>query len=248
MHAVINSSARDDLKHRYSIDSTVVPNVMDFDRPYGESDEYNSDMLGVLGLDRGDMPIFQVTRIVKRKGIEVAIDLIEKLEDRHVKLVVTGSKADDERFGYFKYLLDLIHDKGLDHRVFFGYRRILPERTRYYGNGKVYSISDAYANARACTYFSEYEGFGNGFLECVLAKKPIFVNNYRPVYWAEIGCKGFKTVMIEENTLTEEAVSEIDEILHDVNMRRDIAEFNFELGRRYFNFEVLQDKLEELFN
>jgi glycosyltransferase involved in cell wall biosynthesis len=247
-HAVISHCSKEELKNRYGIDSTVVPNVMDFKRPYALKDDYNADMLATLGLGEQDIPIFQVTRVDKRKGIEVAVELIDRLEDERVKLVVTGSKADDERLGYFKYLLDIIYQRRMEDRVFFGYRRILPERALRHGDGKIYSIPDAYANARACTYFSRYEGFGNAFVEAFLAKRPVFVNNYKPVYWTEIGSKGFRTVMIEDDVLTDEAVSEIDRIIHDETLCREIAEFNFELGEKYFTYEVLEEKLTALFS
>jgi glycosyltransferase involved in cell wall biosynthesis len=247
-HAVINSDARETLRNRYNIDSLIVPNVMDFDKPYGEKDSYNADLLEAIGLEQGAIPLFQVTRIDKRKGIETSIELVDRLEDKKVKLVITGSKADDERFGYFRFLLELIQEKKLEDRVLFGYRRILPHRGTNMSGEKVYSIPDAYANARACTYFSSYEGFGNAFIECVLSKTPIFVNNYKPVYWSEIGSKGFKTVMIEDNLLTDKAVSEIDAIIHDEGRCREIAEFNYELAKKYFAYDVLEEKLLDLFH
>jgi glycosyltransferase involved in cell wall biosynthesis len=247
-HAVINKDTRDTLRHRYNIDSTLVPNVMDFNKSFGERDDYNKDLLAAIGLDDGDIPLFQVTRIDKRKGIETAIELIDRLEDKKIKLVITGSKADDERLGYFKFLVDQIEERNLSDRVFFGYRRILPQRGKTLQGDKIYSISDSYANAHACTYFSLYEGFGNAFIECVQSKKPIFVNNYKPVYWPEIGSKGFKTVMIEDNVLTDKAVSEIDKIIHDEKLCREIAEFNYELAMKYFTYEVLEEKMRELFH
>lgn len=246
-HLVINTHAREMLKSRYGLESNVVPNVMNFDQEYAGKDDYNKDMLKTLGLSDDDIPLFQVTRIVERKGIETAIELIERLDDSRVKLVVTGSKADDHRFGYFRRLMELTTAKGLDDRVFFAYKRILPERGTLYSDSKIYSISDAYAMARACTYFSVYEGFGNAFVECCLAKKPIFVNNYKPVYWPEIGSKGFRTVMIEDGKLTDQAVTEIDRIIHDEKLCREIGEFNFELGKKYFSYEVLRNILEPYF-
>jgi len=247
-HAVINSDARETLRTRYNIDSVIVPNVMDFGAPYGVEDDYNRDLLAAIGLQEDDIPLFQVTRIDKRKGIETSIELVDRLEDRKVKLVITGSRADDERFGYFRFLLELIQEKKLDDRVFFGYRRILPHRGVNLQGEKIYSIPDAYANARACTYFSTYEGFGNAFVECVLSKTPIFVNNYKPVFWSEIGSKGFKTVMIEDNTLTDNAVAEIDRIIHDEKLCSEIAEFNYELAKKYFTYDVLEEKLRDLFH
>lgn len=245
-HAVINTYSKKLLKEKFDVDSVLVPNVMDFDKRYAEIDEYNKDLLDVIGLKKGDIPIFQATRIVARKGIETALELIERT-DKNVKLVITGSYADDERWGYYKKLVRLIHSKKLEPRVFFSNNRILSERHASSTSEKIYSLSDAYAHARACTYFSKYEGFGNAFIEAILAKRPVFVNNYKPVFWADIGAKGFKTVMIEKNVLTDEAVNEICEIISNDKLRKEIVEYNFELGKKYFSYEVLEEKLSELF-
>jgi hypothetical protein len=111
---------------------------------------------------------------------------------------------------------------------------------------KIYSLSDAYANARACTYFSTYEWFWNAFIECVLAKKPIFVNNYKPVYRPDIWSKWFKTVMLEDNIITDEKLEEIKKIIFDEELAKEIWEYNFELWKKYFSFDVLEEKLNEL--
>lgn len=246
-HAVINTYSKNELKRRFGIDSVVVPNVMDFKKPYGKRCPYNRDLPAVLGLGKKDIPIFQITRIVRRKGIEVAIDMVHRLEDPRIKLVVTGSYADDERKGYYKELVDSIKKKKLKNQVLFAGKIILSERALGYGSRKIYSLSDAYANATACTYFSTYEGFGNAFVECVLAKKPIFVNNYQPVYWPDIGSKGFRTVQLEENNLTDDALVEMDKIIRDKDLRKEIAEHNFKLGQKHFSYEVLEELLEKLF-
>jgi glycosyltransferase involved in cell wall biosynthesis len=247
-HAVINSAAQAEIKRRLDIDACVVPNVMDFNTPFGVPDDYNSDLLEEIGFDHDDIPVFQITRIVERKGIEVAIELIGQLDDPRIKLVITGSAADDQRKGYFKRLVDQVNEQGVSDRVRFAYHRILSQRGNSPDGKKIYSLSDAYACSVACTYFSTYEGFGNAFIEAILAKRPIFVNNYKPVFWPDIGSKGFKCVMLEDNQLTDEAIADVDEILHNPELRKEIAEHNFQLGREHFSYEVLQDKLEELFN
>lgn len=84
-------------------------------------------------------------------------------------------------------------------------------------------------------------------MEAVLAKTPIFVNNYKPVYWPDIGSKGFKTVMIEDNNLTDKAITEIDKIIHDKKLQEEISEHNYNLGKLLFFFDVLREKLEVLF-
>jgi len=242
-HAVINSNQQSVLRQKFDIESIVVPNVMDFDVPFGQKDAYNASLPADIGLNDGDIPLFQITRIVERKGIEVAISLVDRLEDKRVKLVITGSAADDHRKGYYSELLRQIDENGLQDRVIFAHHKLLSKRDRSATGGRIYSLSDAYANAVACTYFSTYEGFGNAFIEALVARKPIFVNNYEPVFWPDIGSLGFKTVMLQKNNLTDEAVAEIDRIIHDPAEQAQIAEHNFELGRQHFGYDVLEEKL-----
>ena len=107
-------------------------------------------------------------------------------------------------------------------------------------------MSDGYARATACTYFSTYEGFGNAFVEAILAKVPIFVNNYKPVYMPDIGSKGFKTVMLENNELTDEAVKDMADIIYKPKLAEEIAAYNYTLGEKYFSYSTLKEKLTEL--
>lgn len=245
-HAVINTDAQTTLRDRFGINSTMVPNVMDFDRTYGRADDYNRTLKQDFGFAQDDILLFQITRIVRRKGIETAVELVHKLDDDRVKLVVTGSKADDERFGYYKELTEGIKEHNLDKHVFFGAGRIRHYRSRGKHGDKIYSLSDSYANATACTYFSTYEGFGNAFVECVLAGKPIFVNNYKPVFWPDIGSKGFEVVMTEDNVLTDKHIEEVRNVIYNPERRREIAGHNYELAKDLFSYDILEQKLEQL--
>ncbi len=245
INAVINTNAKKDLWEKFGKEAVVVPNVMDFDKPFGQKSETNGNLRYELGLKDDDILLFQVTRIVRRKGIETAIELIHRLHDPRIKLIITGSHADDEGSIYYNELVSLIDKLDLDEQVIFA-AHIINHKGQLGGMGNTYSLSDAYANANSCTYFSTYEGFGNAFVEAVLAKKPIYVNNYKPVYWPDIGSKGFKTVMIEDGILTDEAVKEIAKIIYDKKLNREIAEFNWRLGKKYFSFDTLQEKLDEI--
>jgi len=247
-HAVINTYGKKFLKKKFNINAVAVPNVMNFNLPYGEKDKYNQDLLKSIGVQKDDIPLFQITRIVKRKGIETALELIDRLDDKRVKLIVSGSAADDNRKGYYKELIEIINSRNLTDRVIFAHHRILNDRGIAANGEKIYSLSDAYAHATACTYFSTYEGFGNAFVEAILGKTPIFVNNYQPVFWPDIGSKGFKTVMIEDGKLTDDAIAEMDKIIHNEKLQKEIAEYNYNLGKLIFSFDVLREKLEILFD
>jgi glycosyltransferase involved in cell wall biosynthesis len=246
IHAVINTHACNTLKEKYGRVAVNVPNVMDFNRPFGLHNQKNEKLAHHLGFNKDDLLLFQITRIVRRKGIETSIQLLHELHDKKVKLVITGNYADDAGSAYYNELVNQIHELKLGEQVTFAYH-LFHNKGLSNSNGEVrFSLSDAYARATACTYFSTYEGFGNAFIEAVLAKRPIFVNNYEPVYMPDIGNKGFKTVMIENGILTEEAVREMAEIIYNPDLAREIAEYNFELGKKYFSYDTLREKLDEL--
>lgn len=245
-HAVINLHAQETLKEKFNRDSIVVPNVMDFDKPFGVLTDLNKNLKQDLGLNQEDILLFQITRIVQRKGIEAAIELIDKLNDPKVKLIITGNYADDAGSAYYMKLVDLIHELKLSKQVHFAYHSFSNKGLS--GSSKNYSLSDAYAHARACTYFSTYEGFGNAFVEAVLAKRPIFVNNYKPVYWPDIGSKGFKAVMLEDNVFTDSALNEMKEVIYNTQLNKEIAEYNYVLGKKYFSYDTLEEKLSTLIN
>ncbi|MFC2086774.1 glycosyltransferase [Bacteroidota bacterium] len=245
-HAVINSPAQQYLKKYYNLESIVIPNVMDFNDPFGLLHEQNKDLPLQLGINDNSILFFQITRIVRRKGIETAIHLVEKLQDKKVKLIITGNQDDDNKETHYHELIDLIHELNLRGQVIFASHLISNEGQKSKKKEKFYSLSDAYAHARACTYFSTYEGFGNAFVEAVLAKKPVFVNNYKPVFWPDIGSKGFKVVMLENNILTDAKLREMSEIIYNEKLIKEIGDYNFQLGKKLFSYEVLEEKLIEV--
>ena len=245
-HAVINTYCRDSLRRELGMESVVVPNVMDFGSPFARRDDFNRELPDALGFGSDDTLLFQITRIVRRKGIETAIELVHRLDDPTVRLVITGTSRDDWNEEYTNELRAQVADLGIGDSVLFAGKRFGAVRASTADGGLVFSLEDAYAHATACTYFSRYEGFGNAFVEAALARRPIFVNNYKPVYWPDIGSKGFQTVQIEDNELTDAAVAAIRSILSDPKARREIGEHNFALGRRYFCFDILEELLDDL--
>jgi glycosyltransferase involved in cell wall biosynthesis len=246
-HGVINLAAKDKLKKSYAINSIVVPNVMDFSKSYAQIDLYNKNMKKDLGFKDDDILLFQITRIVRRKGIEAAVELVAKLNNPKVHLVITGRPTDDYKSIYTNELKALAKKLKVSRQIHFLGNRFDNFRGRTKNGKKIYDLIDGYAHATACTYFSTYEGFGNAYVECVLAKKPIFVNNYKPVYWPDIGSKGFKTVQIENLKLTNKAVKEIESIIYDPKKAKSIADHNYKLGKKHFSYEVLARLLKRLF-
>lgn len=244
-HVVINTYNKHRLERECSVESLVVPNVMDFNIEFGQRDEYNEDFPFQMGFSSDDLVLSQVTRIVRRKGIETAIELVQRLQNKKVRLLITGLATDDPGSIYYNELLRRIKDIGLADQILFLGERVGHERAKV-DEKKSYSLSDVYAHSRACTYFSTYEGFGNAFVEACAARVPIFVNNYEPVYWPDIGSKGFKTIMTENNVLKDCHVQAAREILTDQSYAREIGDHNYELAKTLFSYDVLEESLWEI--
>ena len=79
-HVVINTLAKQELKKRRGISSTVLPDIFDFNQPAWKKDDFNRDFLKQFGIKENDLVILQATRVIPRKGIEIS-STIKNLAD-----------------------------------------------------------------------------------------------------------------------------------------------------------------------
>ncbi len=237
-HVVINSMAQKELARRFGIPSQIIPNVLDFETPPPGFDDYNRDLRREIKLKEDDWFILQPTRVVQRKGIEHAIELVRRLKDPRAKLVISHP-AGDEGNAYMAMLSDRIADAGIDVR--FIADRVAETRGTNTTGRKVYTLSDVYPHADLVTYPSHYEGFGNAFLEAIYFSKPVVVNTYA-VYARDIDPLGFKTIEMTQ-LVTKDIVEQTREILQNAELRAQWARINYELGVKYFSYSVARRKL-----
>ncbi len=239
-HVVINSYAASQLAEKASVTSTLIPNVMDFDEPPPPLDAYAQDIRQELGLKPDEYFILQPTRIVPRKRIELAIELVRRL--RLPAALVISHSAGDEGYEYEAYLRH--YAEMLNVKVIFAYDRIQRERGTTPQGQKIYSLADVYQAADLVTYPSAIEGFGNAFLEAVYFKRPIVMNRYA-IFLLDIEPKGFRVIAFDE-FITDYTVEEARKaLLHPVSVR-DMVEQNFELGKKYFCMDILEHRLPAL--
>ena len=239
-HVVINSSGDNQLSLRTGISSTIIPNVMDFENPPPPVDEYASDVRQALGVEDDELLILQPTRVVKRKGIEHAIELVHRLEMK-AKLIISHASG-DEGYDYQNRVKEYSKMLGVD-TVFVS--EIINERRGKTKDGrKIYTLEDIYPHADLITYPSNFEGFGNAFLEAIYFRKPIVVNMYS-IYAIDIKPKGFSVVEID-GYVTEKAVEQTRRILENPELCERMIEKNYEIATRYFSYRVLRKKLKAL--
>ena len=237
-HVVINSMAQKELARRFGLPSAIIPNVIDFETEPPGFDAYNADLRAEIGLEKEDILILQPTRVVARKGIEHAIELVRRLNNPRAKLVISHPGG-DEGDSYMRLLRERIDDARIDVR--FIADRVAETRGRNAAGQKLYTLFDVYPHADLVTYPSFYEGFGNAFLEAVYFKKPVVVNTYA-VFARDLAPLGFHCVEMSQ-VLSTAAVQQTREILSNPALRQSWTEANYALGLRYFSYAVARRKL-----
>lgn len=240
-HVTINSKAEQDLAMRKGVSSVLVPNVLDFENSPPSEDSYAQDLREQIGISPDDILVLQPTRVIPRKGIERAIELVAELADPRCKLVISH-EAGDEGFEYERMLRRVAKRAQVDLR--FVNTRIADERETGPDGKKRYSLWDVYRHADLVTFLSLYEGFGNALLEAFYCRKPVVVNRYA-VFIADIEPKGFKVIPMS-GYLTAESLVQVRRVIDDADYRKEMVNHNFELGRVYYSYKVLRRKLRTL--
>jgi len=237
---VINSSAGNQLSLRTGISSTIIPNVMDFENSPPPPDEYTLTVKKDLGIEEDELLILQPTRVVKRKGIEHAIELVSRL-GRKAKLVISHSVS-DEGLEYYERIKDFAQRLGVT--ALFIADIVNDKRGTTPDGRKKYSLADIYPYADLVTYPSNFEGFGNAFLEAIYFKKPIVVNRYS-IYTTDIKPKGFSVIEID-GFVTQKAVEHTLKVLDDRQYRENMVNRNYEIAKKHYSSSVLHQKLRNI--
>ena len=275
-HVTINSLGQRSLLERKGMEATVVPNVFEFEEGPWEVDDYNRGFRDRIGLREKDVMVLQATRVVSRKGIELAVDFVKALdaparrselaarglyngrpfeEDSRIVLVLAGYTRDDTT-GYTAKLRRKIAESGID-ALFI--EEVVASRRQTRDLEKIYSLWDTYVFADLVTYPSLWEGWGNQLLEALRAKVPIMLFEY-PVYKADIKDKGFRVASLgsvvagyDDRGLARVAPSVIERAadqavayLTDAELRQEVVDHNYALGQEYYSLTSLRGYLAPL--
>ncbi|MBN1836473.1 MAG: glycosyltransferase family 4 protein [Spirochaetales bacterium] len=239
-HVVINSSGQNQLALRTGIGATLIPNVMNFEVPPPPMDQYARDARQALGIDPDELLVLQPTRVVQRKGIEHAIELVARL-DRKAALVISHASG-DEGYEYQQRVRD--YADLLKVRALFISDIIGDVRGTTPDGRKIYSLFDIYPHADLVTYPSLSEGFGNAFLEAIYFKRLILVNNYS-IYFFDIKPKGFEVIEMDD-FISDETIRRTCELLGDRERVQAMMERNYARCLKHYSYRILEVKLRHI--
>lgn len=236
-HMVINTAMQRRLRAWRGIEAYLLPNVFDFETPAPQPDDFANTFRNTFEIGGDDLIVLQPTRIIRRKAIEKAIELVRKLDDPRLVLVVTGYEG-DEAGHYGAWLREEADRAGIRYR-FIGEQVGAERGTK---NGKpVFSLWDVYPHAHFITYPSVYEGFGNALLETVYFRKPFIVHRYGP-YVADIQPTGIRAIEFSHD-ITQDVLAQVHHMIDDPTFRAEMVENNYHVALKNFSYAVLRDTL-----
>jgi glycosyltransferase involved in cell wall biosynthesis len=237
-HVVINSPQAEEFSRRTGLSCRIIPNVMDFANPPRPADDYARQFRAVIGLQEDDLLILQPTRVVARKGIEHSVELVRRLSRENAKLVISHHSG-DEGDEYAQRIVEYAELMGVP--VLFVADHIADVRGTTADGRRLFTLDDVFSQADLVTYPSEYEGFGNAFLEAIYHKRPVVCNRYT-IYRTDIEPCGFRTIAFD-GYLTGSTVDQVRRVLDDDSLRREMVEHNYQVARDFFSYEVLEAEL-----
>ena len=256
-HLVINSLAQRALAERKSVTAVLLPNIFDYATAAPAMTAFNRDLRASLGLGDEHLLILQPTRVIARKGIELAIELVRQLREPRLRprllgkepVLIISHRAGDEGLAYLEMLRAQAAQTGVP---------LLYAAEHFSAGGgavagrKVYALWDAYLHADFVTYPSLIEGFGNALLETLYFRLPALVNRYA-VYAADIAPHGFDLVEIDAageptNTaaITAETVEAVIQAMMDPVRRRRMVEWNYQVACEHYSYEAVTPILASL--
>ncbi len=241
-HVVINSLAKEELLTRRGLNSVIIPNVLDFARGTATGQGSCPRLRTALGFADQDIVLLQPTRVVPRKGIELAIQLAGRLRyllhPRPIRLLVSHA-AGDEGMEYLATLRRMADAVSIEMKMADD---LVGSPEAPFGSDRAkFDLHDAYACADFVTYPSLIEGFGNAFLEAVYYRKPILVNRY-PVYVSDIEPFGFDVIAID-GSIDDRTVKAVAQLLDSPTRIRQMTDQNYRVASEHFSYKVALTQL-----
>jgi len=236
-HVCINTQQQEHIALRLGRTARVIPNVMDFEDPPPRPDGYPAQLRRELGLGDEELFVLAPVRVVPRKGLEHAVELVARLQ-RPARLVLSHDVG-DEGDAYGMRVREYAQLLGVD--LVWAADRVAQERGLDEQGRQTYTLADFYAAAELMTYTSLVEGFGNALLEGVYHRTPMVVNLY-PIYELDIRPKGFRCLEMD-GYVTGQLAQETNALMADLERRRAWAEENYAIGLRHYSHRTVRDGL-----
>ncbi len=258
-HFCINSLGQSALQKRKGLKANIIYDTFKYNQHrWGKKPEI-TEFLEQRDIKPNDLVILQATRIVRRKNIELAIDLTAELSKLNYVKDFSNQEFPNKKIfdpDQNKIVLLLSGYVEKRHRTYLSklqqYADSKQVNLKYLGNHlhKEYELFDIYPYADIITYPSQYEGFGNQLLEAFFANKIPVIFEY-PVFKSDIMPLGFKYISLGDKIkfnqktglvqikkeIIKNAATKVNSYLNNPDLYMNTVESNFKLAADNFSFE-----------
>lgn len=220
----------------------VIPNGVNVEN-YLKIDEITKQLLRNLHLSFDNFIIVTPVRVLPRKNIELALNVVHELVNisgkrKKIKLLVTGPPAfDPQSTAYEAKLKKIIKQYRLHDSVIFCHDLIGFKRS--FSDNKIvkWSVADVYNIADIILIPSKEEGFGLPVIEAGAARKPVFCSRIPP--FQELIREDIEGYMFDLNEPPEDIAFRIYRL-----MLSSTVDNNFEQVMEKYNWEsIILNKL-----
>jgi GT2 family glycosyltransferase len=216
-------------------------------------DARNADFRCRFGIPADAFLIARYTRVIPQKRIDRDIHLLAAVNaelavrgiGRPAYLFIAGDMHESP--AEYESLARLAASLGVSHRVVFGGGLAPPigadgpdDADAPDSPSRPFSVRDLLAHADLASFLTscDYESYGNPIGEAIASGVPYITTRYQ-AYDTVYGDKGFRAPVLEisateDGLPTAEFVTQVTELLTDEAQRREVAQFNHELGRPCF--------------
>ncbi|HRY31029.1 MAG TPA: glycosyltransferase family 4 protein [Candidatus Paceibacterota bacterium] len=204
----------------------VVPNGVDVEKFSLAKSEKSPQILSELGVSGSEKIIITASRLVNKNGIE---DLIRSLVflPTNVKLLILGAGPLEDN------LKRVTENLGLFERVIFKGQVTHDDLVQYF------AVADIFCRP------SLSEGLGNVFLEAMASKLPVAAT---PVGGIVDIVVDRKTGLLAQPGDPRDLASKIDILLNDEKLRLDLVKNGFEMVSKKYDWNIIAQKMDEIFN
>jgi len=216
------------LKPPYNIPKmTVIPNGVSVEE-YLKIDEITKQLMKRLGLSFNDYIIVTPVRILPRKNIELALNVIHELvhitgDKTRIRLLITGPPGTDPvSVAYENKLKEIIKARRIEENVIFCHNLI--SFKRQFVNNRIvkWSVADVYNIADLVFIPSKEEGFGLPVIEAGAARRPVFCSRIPP--FQELIREDIEGYMFDLNNAPEDIAFRIYKIMLESTVDNNFAQ------------------------
>lgn len=233
-HVTVSSRTREQLQSRRGITSICLRNCFDFSAPRTRN-TFNDGLRQDLGIDEDEIMLLQPTRASRGKGIDRSISFVDEFArkgNKKARLVVSG--ACDR--GFEAELQKMCRDAvpAVLHAASW-----LDGSRDHPGAPDAYDLFDAYAQSDLVIYPVAGGTFSNPVMESVLHRRLALVGDSPGLN--ELRAFGFQFLPLDDH-----GVGRTLKLLEYPTLMAEMADRNFEIGRRNFSIRNLREQLSEL--